>query len=149
MDEVIRGSWPGENSPNKGDAAMDDWIESGKHLSLRAAALRELQRQQDQPEADDAMIRDLSRRQLRQGHPDWDEAVLAEIAEDMAGVYQVLLEVCRSRLRQARPHFDAVEVQMTMMEIAHPPHSVGGKGTPPEDAPAARGAGAASCGDYG
>jgi len=69
---------------------------------LRDAALRELQRQQNQPESVGAEMRELSRKRLRQGHPDWDDASVTEIAEEMAGVYRRLREVCRGRLRQAR-----------------------------------------------
>lgn len=88
---------------------------------LRDAALRELQRQQNQPESIGTEIKELSQKRLRQGHPDWDDASVREIAEEMACVYQRLREVCRGRLQQARPDLDDVGVQMRMMLISHPP----------------------------
>jgi hypothetical protein len=39
----------------------------------------------------------------------------------MADVYRRLPEVCRGRLRRARPDLDEVGVQMHMMLIARPP----------------------------
>ena len=87
---------------------------------LRDAARIELQRKQNQPESIDAEMRELNRQRLRQGHSDWDEATLTEIAEEMARVYRRLLEVCRERLRQARPDLDEVGVQMHVMLIAYP-----------------------------
>jgi len=80
-----------------------------------------LENGKNQPESVGAEMRELSRKRLRQGHPDWDDASVTEIAEEMAGVYRRLREVCRGRLRQARPDLDDVGVQMHMMLIAHPP----------------------------
>ena len=103
---------------------MDEGMESSNDFLewLRESARRELQRRQDHPESDEAQMRDMIRRQLRHEHPDWDESALAEIEEDMAGVYRLLPEVCRERLRQARPNLDEVELQMVIMLNARPPN---------------------------
>jgi len=50
---------------------------------------------ENQPESVGAEMRKLSRKGLRQGHPDWDDASVTEIAEEMAVVYRRLREVCR------------------------------------------------------
>lgn len=57
---------------------------------------------------------------MRDEHPNLDEAAVAEIADNVVGVYKLMDDICRSRLQQERPASDEVEVQMRMMMIARP-----------------------------
>jgi len=79
---------------------------------LRDAARRELQPQRGHPKSDWRRVRDL--------HPNLDEAAVGEIVENVAGVYQLIDDICRRRLRQEHPKSDDLEVQTMMMTIARP-----------------------------
>ena len=107
------------------DATVDETREQSNSFLdwLRNAARRELQRQRDHPVSEEATqerIRNNLNR-VRKVCPNLDEAVVHEIAEDEAAVYQLIDDICRRRLQQESPKSEAVEIQMNMMLISGVP----------------------------
>lgn len=105
---------------------MDETVAKSKSFleQLRDAARTELERQREHPKSDEAeweMIRDPSRRRVRQEYPNLDEAAVGEIADNLVSVYQLMDDICRSRLQQERPESDEVQVRMGLMQIPRPP----------------------------